>query len=291
MAIRTDRFAGVAASATRRRLRQAGPPDGRGHASPGQRARQRTVSSRRAAVRTTAAPGVAGRRRGRQPRPGRVAGDRNRIDGCPGGPSAGRGRAGRGEGRGRPGTRSAGERAVRGLAADRAGDVRGRPGLRHADPARTDGLHGAGGHGRHPADGLGPDSATPSGYTPQNLQAAYGLAAAANDASNGESIAIVDAYNDPKAASDLAEYRKEFGLPACTTAGKCLAIGNQVGGTKLPKADPTGGWELEESHRPRRRFRDLPQMLDTPRRGQLELHSRPGNSRAVRVAVRCECRD
>lgn len=102
--------------------------------------------------------------------------------------------------------------------------------------------------GRHLGpDGARSDGATPSGYTPQNLQAAYGLAAAANDASNGESIAIVDAYNDPKAASDLAEYRKEFGLPACTTASNCLAIVNQVGGTKLPKADATGGWELEES--------------------------------------------
>jgi hypothetical protein len=97
--------------------------------------------------------------------------------------------------------------------------------------------------GRH----AGQDSSTPSGYTPQNLQSAYGLTTAASDAGNGESIAIVDAYNDQNAAADLAVYRKEFGLPACTTASNCLTIVNEVGGTKLPKSDPSGGWELEES--------------------------------------------
>jgi Ricin-type beta-trefoil lectin domain/Subtilase family/Putative Ig domain len=90
-----------------------------------------------------------------------------------------------------------------------------------------------------------PDGTSPTGYSPQQFQAAYGLSSAAALAGNGESIAIVDAYNDPDASSDLAVYRSEYGLPACGSG--CLTIANEYGGTKLPKADPSGGWELEES--------------------------------------------
>jgi Ricin-type beta-trefoil lectin domain/Putative Ig domain len=93
----------------------------------------------------------------------------------------------------------------------------------------------------------GPDPASPSGYAPQDLLAAYGLASAAAKPGNGEMVAVVDAFSDPDAESDLAQYRSKFGLPACTTASDCLAVTNEFGGTKLPKADPTGGWALEES--------------------------------------------
>ncbi|HXW44085.1 MAG TPA: ricin-type beta-trefoil lectin domain protein [Streptosporangiaceae bacterium] len=93
----------------------------------------------------------------------------------------------------------------------------------------------------------GPDASSPSGYTPQQLQDAYGLTSAASDSANGETIAVVDAYNDPNAAGDLAAYRSKFGLPACATTTGCLQILNQYGGTSLPKADPSGAWELEES--------------------------------------------
>lgn len=94
----------------------------------------------------------------------------------------------------------------------------------------------------------GPDASTPSGYTPADLQSAYDLATAASEPGDGETVAVVDAYGDPHASSDLAVYRKQFGLPACTTASKCLTIMNEFGGSTLPKADPTGGgWELEQS--------------------------------------------
>jgi len=93
----------------------------------------------------------------------------------------------------------------------------------------------------------GPDASSPSGYTPQQLQDAYGLSSAAGDAANGETIAVVDAYNDPNASSDLAVYRSKFGLAACTTSTGCLQIRNEYGGTTLPKSDPSGAWELEES--------------------------------------------
>jgi hypothetical protein len=94
----------------------------------------------------------------------------------------------------------------------------------------------------------GPDASSPSGYNPADLQSAYGLTDAAKAAAEGETVAIVDAYNDPHASSDLAVYRKRFGLPACTTGNKCLTIMNEFGSSPLPEADPTGGgWELEES--------------------------------------------
>ncbi len=87
---------------------------------------------------------------------------------------------------------------------------------------------------------------TGSGYGPADLQSAYALAAASLNKGKGQTVAIVDAYDDPTAAADLAVYRKQWGLPAC--AAGCLTILNQGGQTSpLPGVDPTGGWELEES--------------------------------------------
>jgi len=92
-------------------------------------------------------------------------------------------------------------------------------------------------------DLTGPDS---SGFGPADLQSAYDLTAASLDKGKGETVAIVDAYDDPTAAADLAVYRQQWGLPAC--AAGCLSVLNQDGQTSpLPGVDPTGGWELEES--------------------------------------------
>lgn len=62
-----------------------------------------------------------------------------------------------------------------------------------------------------------------------------------------DTVAVVDSYNDPHAASDLAVYRSKYGLPACTTASGCLRIVSQSGTARLPGSDSSGGWELEES--------------------------------------------
>ncbi len=53
-------------------------------------------------------------------------------------------------------------------------------------------------------------------------------------------IAIVDAFDNPKAASDLAIFSSLFGLPPAE-----LTV-VYASGTK-PPLDPSGGWELEES--------------------------------------------
>ncbi len=69
-------------------------------------------------------------------------------------------------------------------------------------------------------------NALPSGYGPADLQSAYSLAGV-NAA--GRVVAIVDAYDDPNAESDLAAYRSTYGLPACTTANGCFKKVNQNG--------------------------------------------------------------
>ena len=67
----------------------------------------------------------------------------------------------------------------------------------------------------HPsAETVQPD-AIPSGdgYGPSQFQAAYGLTSASASDGAGTTVAVVDAYNDPTAASDLAAYRSAAGLP------------------------------------------------------------------------------
>ena len=88
-------------------------------------------------------------------------------------------------------------------------------------------------------------TATPAGYGPSDLQAAYNLARAASSNGATQTIAIVDAYDDPKAEADLGVYRSTYGLPACTTANGCFRKINQNGGTTAPKAN--GGWAQEIS--------------------------------------------
>ncbi|MET8809149.1 S53 family peptidase [Streptomyces sp. NPDC004546] len=86
-------------------------------------------------------------------------------------------------------------------------------------------------------------AATPSGYGPADLQSAYNLPS--STAGSGQTIAIVDAYDDPTAEADLAVYRSQYGLPPCTTSNGCFKKIDQNGGTKYPRAN--GGWAQEIS--------------------------------------------
>jgi Putative Ig domain len=88
-------------------------------------------------------------------------------------------------------------------------------------------------------------NATPSGLSPANLQSAYALASAASSAGSGVTVAIVDAYNDPNAESDMAVYRSQYGLPACTKASGCFSQVSQTGSSTLPGNDT--GWAGEIS--------------------------------------------
>ena len=95
-----------------------------------------------------------------------------------------------------------------------------------------------------PAKQDGPEVMSgPTGLGPSQIQSAYKLSGLNG---SGRTVALVDAYNDPKAASDLATFRKAYGLPACTTANGCFKQVNQNGATSpLPSSDY--GWAEEES--------------------------------------------
>ena len=61
----------------------------------------------------------------------------------------------------------------------------------------------------------------------------------------GRTIAIVDAYDDPRAEADLGTFSSKFGLPPCTTANGCFKKVGQTGTTRLPRGNQ--GWALEIS--------------------------------------------
>ncbi|MEW2619222.1 carboxypeptidase regulatory-like domain-containing protein [Streptomyces sp. NPDC048106] len=86
------------------------------------------------------------------------------------------------------------------------------------------------------------DTAAPSGWGAADLRSAYNLP---SDGGGGRTVAVVVAYDDPTAESDLAVYRAQYGLPACTTGNGCLRKIDQRGGTDYPEADP--GWAAETS--------------------------------------------
>jgi subtilase family serine protease len=87
-------------------------------------------------------------------------------------------------------------------------------------------------------------NATPSGYGPADLQSAYALPSAT--AGTGQTIAIVDAGDDPTAEADLGVYRAQFGLSPCTTVNGCFRKVNQSGNTS-PRPRTNASWAQETS--------------------------------------------
>jgi hypothetical protein len=97
--------------------------------------------------------------------------------------------------------------------------------------------------GAHPAVTV--KSPEPGFLTPQRLHEAYSLPAE-TDASHVQTVAVVDAFDDPTAEADLDVYDKQFGLPACTSANGCFHKVNQAGNSSpLPKKQ--GEWAGEIS--------------------------------------------
>src|SRR6201986_1872827 len=64
------------------------------------------------------------------------------------------------------------------------------------------------------------------GFGPADLQSAYNIT---TPGSSAVTIGIVDAFGYDNAESDLATYRSNFGLPACTTDNGCFKKVNQKG--------------------------------------------------------------
>ena len=81
----------------------------------------------------------------------------------------------------------------------------------------------------------------PKGYGPAQFRGAYGLPAAAPTT---QTIAIVDAYDDPNITSDLNTYSTQFGLPLCNAANPCFRKVNQSGNAG-PYPQANSGWALE----------------------------------------------
>jgi hypothetical protein len=99
-------------------------------------------------------------------------------------------------------------------------------------------------------DGATAAATTPSGYAPSDLQSAYNLTAVSLANGTGQTIAIIDAYDDTLAEDDLGHYRSYYGLSACTTGNGCFRkIGQGGSSGALPNPVPlTGihaGWDQE----------------------------------------------
>jgi subtilase family serine protease len=89
-------------------------------------------------------------------------------------------------------------------------------------------------------------NAAAAGLSPAALESAYGIRRAAANMGSGQTVAIVDAYDDPKAEADMNQYRQHFGLPLCTSTSGCFKKINEYGATSpLPaKAQPAWGGEI-----------------------------------------------
>lgn len=92
------------------------------------------------------------------------------------------------------------------------------------------------------------------GLRPSDLHAAYELP---ETAKTQQTIALIDAYNDPTAEEDLAAYSSMFSLPACTKAGGCFRKVGETGSestlpfpatsAKLKEAEGGTAGEKEEA--------------------------------------------
>jgi subtilase family serine protease len=95
------------------------------------------------------------------------------------------------------------------------------------------------------ADGVTPAATTTytSGYAPADLQSAYKLPSATGGI--GQTVAIVDAYDNPNAYNDLTAYRARFLLAPCTTTTGCFRKVNQNGqASPLPAGNVGWGQEI-----------------------------------------------
>jgi len=80
--------------------------------------------------------------------------------------------------------------------------------------------------------------------TPQNLLTAYSLSAVPAPATQ-QTIALVDAYNDPTVEHDLKVFDERLALPACTTANSCFTKVEMLGGSPQTPPPTEAGWAQE----------------------------------------------
>ena len=102
----------------------------------------------------------------------------------------------------------------------------------------------ASGSSRCYAEAVSGGTTSPTGLSPAQIKSAYNWPTKST-AGAGETIAIVDARDDPSAEADLAAFDNQYGLPACTTANGCFRKVDASGGTDYPPFD--NGWAFEIS--------------------------------------------
>jgi subtilase family serine protease len=98
-------------------------------------------------------------------------------------------------------------------------------------------------------NGLAPlaSGSLPGGFSPAQIRHAYGFDqitfnnGAVQGDGTGQTIAIIDAYDQPNLASDLATFDSTYGIAAPPSFTKV----NETGGSSLPAA--SASWGLEES--------------------------------------------
>lgn len=95
-----------------------------------------------------------------------------------------------------------------------------------------------------PQRSIGPNQVV--GVAPTDIRHAYGFDLLAcntgNTCGSGQTVAIVDAFDDPNIQSDLNTFDTQFGLPACDNTNGCFTKATPQG---LPRTNT--GWALEIS--------------------------------------------
>lgn len=66
------------------------------------------------------------------------------------------------------------------------------------------------------------------GFSPADLRAAYHIPVSTYRGT-GQTVAVIDAYYDASAESDLVKYREHYGLSSCTKSNGCFKQVNQLG--------------------------------------------------------------
>ena len=83
-------------------------------------------------------------------------------------------------------------------------------------------------------------TSSPNGLSPAQTRHAYGFDLIPNQGA-GQTIGIVDAFDDPNIESDLGVFNTKFGLPACATSNGCFQKIYASG----VKPRTSSGWALE----------------------------------------------
>jgi subtilase family serine protease len=129
------------------------------------------------------------------------------------------------------------------LAPRAAGQANAREQLRGDSPERLQ-FHlprSVGDHAQPPLFARPNGPAGPTwGLQPTTVRHAYGFDVLANQG-QGQTIAIVDAYDDANAEADLAVFAQQFSLPQCSTANGCFR--KIFAGGRKPS--PDAGWSME----------------------------------------------